>query len=158
MHVPGTSLSEFYGPGRGLTINRDGFRGVEDYIGHKPKDRFRVVCLGDSFTLGYGVDDRDTFPARLERIEPRVQAVNMGQGGYSVGQCCLWHRRTGASLEADALVFAFIADDIWRMGGERMANGYAKPQFAAVGVGKAGNCFDQVAISKFVSVAFELNG
>ena len=130
VNIPGKRLRDFYGPGRHITINADGFRGLEDYGGAKPADRFRVVCLGDSFTLGYGVDDADTFPAQLEALNPAVQSVNMGQGGYSVGQCYLWYQRDGTALQADCLVFAFVLDDIWRMTGGRMINGAAMPDFA----------------------------
>jgi len=128
-HIPGKHVEDIYGPGRSITINRDGFRGPVDYVGQKPQDRFRVVCLGDSFTLGYGVDDPATYPAQLERFNPGVQAVNMGQGAYSVGQCYLWFQRDGGRLEADALVAMFILDDIWRMTQGRMANGAAMPRF-----------------------------
>lgn len=129
INIPGKHISAFYGPGRDITINNDGLRGLEDYLGTKPADRFRIVCLGDSFTLGYGVGDGDTFPAQIERINPRVQAVNMGQGGYSIGQCYLWHKKVGNSLDADCLVVTLILDDIWRMAGTRTANGYGMPGF-----------------------------
>ena len=32
-------------------------------------------------------------------------------GGYSTCQCGVWYRRLHDSLEADLLVFSFIADD-----------------------------------------------
>lgn len=132
-HQPGKQIVDFYGPGRTITINRQGLRGHEVYSSKPPADRFRVICLGDSFTLGYGVDDRATYPAQLEAINPAVQAVNMGQGGYSIGQCYLWYQRDGGRLQANALVAAFILDDIWRMAGGRMANGAAMPEFELIG-------------------------
>ena len=128
-HIPGVQIKDFYGPGRNITINSDGFRGDEEYLGKKPPDRIRLVLLGDSFTLGYGVDDAQTYSAHLARLNPTVQAVNVGQGGYSIGQCYLWHRRVGKQLEPDSVVFAFILDDIWRMESGRLANGYAMPGF-----------------------------
>lgn len=129
VNIPGTHIPDFYGPGRPITINADGFRGLADYVGSKSPDRLRLICLGDSFTLGYGVGDRDAYPAQLESIHPESQVVNMGQGGYSIGQCYLWYLRDGEPLEGDAVVFAFILDDIWRMGEGRLANGAAAPGF-----------------------------
>ncbi|MDY7093138.1 MAG: SGNH/GDSL hydrolase family protein [Acidobacteriota bacterium] len=129
VHIPGKRIEDFYGPGAPITINDEGFRGDELYLTGKPPGRYRVVCLGDSFTLGYGVGDDDTYAAVLERLNPRVQAVNMGQGGYSVGQDYLWYQRRGDALDADLLLVAIIADDIWRMAGNRTANGYGKPVF-----------------------------
>ncbi|MBX3414559.1 MAG: hypothetical protein KF708_17865 [Pirellulales bacterium] len=128
-HIPGKTVSHLYGKGRSITINADGFRGREDYVGHKPSDRFRVVCLGDSMTMGYGVDDPDTYPAQLEQVNPRIQAVNMGQGGYSVGQDYLWFKREHARLEPDLLVASFIVDDFWRLVNMRTPNGAAVPHF-----------------------------
>ena len=129
VNIAGKRIENFYGPGRHITINNQGFRGLEDYLHSKPQERFRVICLGDSFTLGYGVDDNDTYSAQLVRINPTVQAVNMGQGGYSLGQSYLWYQRNGSRLSADCLVLALILDDIWRMTGGRMANGAAMPSF-----------------------------
>ncbi|MCB1056153.1 MAG: SGNH/GDSL hydrolase family protein [Acidobacteria bacterium] len=129
VHVPGKHIADFYGPGRDITITSEGFRGREEYLSGKPAGRYRIVALGDSFTLGYGVGDEETYEADLERLDPRLQVVNMGQGGYGVGQCYLWYRQHAEALDADLLVFALIADDIWRMAGNRTANGYGKPTF-----------------------------
>ncbi len=128
-HIQGTHIADFYGNGLGVTINDDGFRGLENYLPEKPPDRYRLVALGDSFTFGYGVGDGHSYAAVLEAINQRLQTVNMGQCGYSVGQCYLWYRQHAATLDADMLVFAVITDDIWRMAGKRTANGYGQPVF-----------------------------
>src|SRR5262245_31550996 len=62
---PSARITDLYGPGRTLTTNAQGFRGLEDTPPAIPPGRYRIVCLGDSFTLGYGVDDATTFPARI---------------------------------------------------------------------------------------------
>jgi hypothetical protein len=67
-NVPGLSLPDFYGSGRGLTINGQGFRGDRDYAPDPPLRR--LVCSGDSFAMGYGVGDGDTWCARLGEIVP----------------------------------------------------------------------------------------
>ncbi len=120
-------VADLYGPGRTLTTNAQGFRGLEDYSSAVPAGRYRIVCLGDSFTLGYGIDDADTYPAQLEALEPRIQAVNMGQGGYGIDQCYLWYLRDGTPLEVNLLVLAFIAPDFERMGEARFQGEYPKP-------------------------------
>ena len=132
VHIPGKQIANFYGPEQTITINRQGLRGKEEYEDDAPEDRMRVICLGDSFTLGYGVDDSETYPAQLETLNPRIQTLNMGQGGYSVGQCYLWYERDGGQLYGDVLVVALILDDVWRMTGGRMANGAAMPSFELV--------------------------
>ncbi|MEM9291267.1 MAG: SGNH/GDSL hydrolase family protein [Acidobacteriota bacterium] len=137
VHVPDRHLQDFYGPGADITINADGFRGLNPDLGPagtaNRAGRYRVVSLGDSFTLGYGVGDGETYPAWLERLNPGVETVNLGQGGYSVGQCALWYQRVAEQLDTDLLLYALIVDDIWRMGSTRTANGYGLPRFELVG-------------------------
>ncbi|MFP6907487.1 MAG: GDSL-type esterase/lipase family protein [Verrucomicrobiota bacterium] len=129
VHIPGKQLKDFYGPGKTMSINADGLRGREDYVGKKPAGKKRVLLLGDSFTLGYGVDDSQTFTAHLQQLHPGIQFVNMGQGGYSIGQCYQWFKREGMKLQPDAVVFSFIVDDFWRMASTRTGNGFATPDY-----------------------------
>ena len=128
-HIPGKKIPNFYGPGAQLTINNDGLRGLVDYTGNKVAGKSRIVCLGDSFTMGYGVSDERTFPARLEAINPKIQAVNMGQGAYSVGQCYLWYQRLNKQLDADLVVCSLILEDFRRLGLRIVNNKFETPQF-----------------------------
>lgn len=114
-HVPDTRLEGFYGPGRHLTINAQGIRGKRVYAPQPPEGRLRAICAGDAFTLGTGVDDDDTWCALLERLEPRLETVNLGQGGYGLDQAYLWVRRDGVAFDPDLLLFAFVRDDFGRM-------------------------------------------
>jgi hypothetical protein len=123
---PGVSVPNLYGPGKNLTINAEGFRGTEPVAVAIPPERVRVICSGDSFTLGYGESDEASWCARLAQIDPRLETVNMGQGGYGVDQAYLWYARDGARLEHDVLIFALIADDLERMRGAEF-QGYGKP-------------------------------
>ncbi|MCB9898523.1 MAG: SGNH/GDSL hydrolase family protein [Planctomycetes bacterium] len=125
-HEPGAHVADIYGPGRSITINSQGLRALEEYTSEVPAGRFRVVCLGDSFTMGFGVDDHDTFAAQLQALCPTIQAVNMGMGGYGLGQDMLWYERDGDALAADLLVFAFIDADFYRTELSEFV-GYPKP-------------------------------
>lgn len=115
VHVPGLHLVDAYGPGTPLTIDARGFRGTSEVTDRVPDGVVRVVCLGDSFTMGYGVGDADTWPARLERQAPGLQAVNMGQGGYGPDQEYLWYRRDARGIEHHALVLTLITNDFDRL-------------------------------------------
>ena len=57
INKPSTRIKNMYGEGAHLTINAQGFRSAEDFSACVPPGRVRIVCSGDSFTLGYGVDD-----------------------------------------------------------------------------------------------------
>ncbi len=50
-----------------LSCNSLGLRDIEHPI-KKEKNEFRILCLGDSFTEGYGVDFEDSWPRQLSRI------------------------------------------------------------------------------------------
>jgi lysophospholipase L1-like esterase len=131
VNIPGLHLPDFYGPSRSLTINRQGFRGTRNVAMTVPSSKLRIVCSGDSFTFGFGVGDEDTWCARLEARAPRFESVNMGQGGYGVGQAYLWYARDGV-FEHDVHVFAFIGGDFARLLADRF-QGYGKPRLIVEG-------------------------
>ena len=133
--VPDTRLENFYGPGRNLTINGQGVRATRTYTPDPPKGRRRALCAGDSFTLGPGVDDAATWCAQLEEIEPQLETVNLGQGGYGLDQTYLRVRRDGARFDFDILLFAFTRDDFARMEKDNF-NHYGKPLLRIGGDGQ----------------------
>ena len=130
---PQTRIEDFYGPGRTITINSSGVRGLKDLTGQKQNTVFRTICLGDSFTLGYGVDDRKTFPYLLQvHAGAGFETVNMGQGGYSAGQCYLWLKRLAPELKPDLVLCVLIVEDFRRLMIPRTANGFSTPTFAVL--------------------------
>jgi hypothetical protein len=112
---PSVTVPDMYGPGIGLTTNAQGFRAAHDVAREAPKDRLRIVCSGDSFTLGYGVADDRPWCARLAALDPRFETVNLGQGGYGLDQAYLWYVRSGHPLEHAVEIFALITGDFYRM-------------------------------------------
>jgi lysophospholipase L1-like esterase len=127
VHEPNVDLPNLYGPGVALRTNSRGFRGRREVSDRVGEARVRVVCSGDSFTLGYGVSDDEAWPAVLERLSPIFETVNMGQGGYGLDQAYLWYLRDGLGLEHDVHVVAFITDDFTRMMRTR-SSGVEKPR------------------------------
>jgi hypothetical protein len=123
-------IESLYGPGISFTTNARGFRGTENHTPEIPPGRFRVVCLGDSFTMGFGVDDAQSYPAQMQAACPRAQTVNMGEGGYGIDQAYLWYKREGVKLQTDVLLFAFIPHDFYRMARADFI-GYPKPVLRA---------------------------
>jgi len=75
-------VPDLYDPGLGLSTNSRRFRGRRETDDRIPAGKIRIVCSGDSYTLGYGVSDAHTYPQKLESLDPRLEVVNMGQGGY----------------------------------------------------------------------------
>jgi hypothetical protein len=119
-------ISDMYGPGIYLETNGQGFRNSQDFSQAVPQDKVRLICSGDSFTLGYGVDNEHTWCQLLVAVDPRLETVNMGQGGYGVDQAYLWYARDGTKLAQDIHIFAFITRDFLRMQEDEFY-GYRKP-------------------------------
>ena len=96
---------------------RSGFRGAEVAI-PKPPGRFRVVVIGDSVTLGWGVADDETFSARLERLlherfpHRDLDVVNLGVGGYDTRQEVTLLARNVSRLEPDLVLVGFYSNDV----------------------------------------------
>ena len=73
------------------TFNRFGLRDREDLTLDKPDGVLRVVCLGDSLTLGWGVRQQANWPVLVENElredrgagQPPIQVVNCGGSGSS---------------------------------------------------------------------------
>jgi hypothetical protein len=132
INIPEIKIKNFYGLGRHLTINSQGFRSRTNFALHVPRGRTRIICSGDSFTLGYGVDDEATWCELLHVLEPNFETINMGQGGYGIDQAYLWYKRDGTKLQHDVHLFAFIMHDFSRMEHTQFAQ-YSKPMFTLNG-------------------------
>ena len=64
-------------------LNSLGFRGGE--IGAKTPSRYRIVVMGDSFTFGNGVEERDRFSNLLQGfLGPKYEVVNVGRPGNNL--------------------------------------------------------------------------
>lgn len=75
----------------------------------------RVMTLGCSTTFGWGVDDAETYPARLEsRLNAgghAVEVINAGQPGYTSFQgLWLWDKAL-ATYKPDVVVWGYIVQD-----------------------------------------------
>ncbi len=72
----------------------------------------RVLLLGDSFAMGYGVERGQLFADRLE-AELRVDVVNAGTGGYEIVQQPRLLAELGPKLSPDLVVYAlYLGNDL----------------------------------------------
>jgi hypothetical protein len=124
---PNVYLPNMYGPGKYLRTNSQRFRNNAAFTPQVLPGKTRIVCSGDSFTLGFGVDNDHTWPQLLATRTPNLETVNMGQGGYGADQAYLWYKRDGMVLDHDIQIFALIAPDFYRMQ-HAAFRGYGKPK------------------------------
>lgn len=126
INLPNVSLPNFYGPGVNFQTNSQRFRNQEDFSVAVPKDKLRVICSGDSFTMGWGVSNEENWCHQLTVLDKRLQTINMGQGGYGIDQAYLWYQRDGVKFDHQVQIFAFINNDFPRMNSATFL-GYGKP-------------------------------
>ncbi len=108
----------FYGIPTKVTINSLGFRGGE--IGPKDEGRRRILLLGDSYTLGYGVSDGETIPdyleASMEKSGHSVEVINGGIDGTTIFQQRGLYEKYGDALEPDEVILLFCINDLQDIG------------------------------------------
>ena len=126
INEPNVDIRDLYGKGKHVKTNSQRFRNRHDFTIKPDADKMRIICSGDSFTFGFGVDNEHTWCQRLSEIDARLETVNMGQGGYGIDQAYLWYKRNSATVEHDVHLFAFITEDFRRMERDNLL-GYGKP-------------------------------
>jgi lysophospholipase L1-like esterase len=112
---------KIYGPRRVFLsdahINAQGFRGV-DFDAPAMKRDDRIACIGDSFVFGWGVEDGESFPVRLQELlnagpEPeRWQVLNCGMPGYNTWQELRLYERVVRQEDPEIVVVSWYLNDL----------------------------------------------
>ena len=68
--------SEYEWQGIPVKINSQGLRGPETTY-EKPSDTFRILNLGDSVVMGWGVREKDTYGRQLEQLLNKGGTANL---------------------------------------------------------------------------------
>ncbi len=117
-------------------VNNLGLRGRDIEPAKQPAS-YRILMLGDSFTMGYGVADDETFSVALERTlrakgltfkGKSAEVVNAGVGSYAPILEYLQLTRYLGRLDPDLVVLNFDMSDVeqetaYRSAARRGANG-----------------------------------
>ncbi len=78
---------------------------------------FRILCLGDSVTFGWGIPEKDTFVQRLETLlnrdetPERFQVINAGVGGHNTRQEAALYAAETQKYGADLVLLFFTIND-----------------------------------------------
>jgi len=98
--------------GVAYATNADGFRD-RAYPREKAPGTFRVVVLGDSIALGWGVALEDSFPKRLERrLGPGVEVLDLGVAGYNAYTEARLFADVGVGYRPDLVLVEFCINDL----------------------------------------------
>jgi lysophospholipase L1-like esterase len=103
-----------------VQTNSRGFRSPEFADAGEPS-AVRVAALGDSSTFGWGVQDFETYPRRLEAALQRelrgpddrrsVEVLNLGVPGYSTFQGKTLLERQALGWSPDVITWSYLAND-----------------------------------------------
>jgi lysophospholipase L1-like esterase len=100
-----------------VTTNRWGFRGPSFEMEKRAEVR-RVVCLGDSYTLGWAVDDADVYPRRLQEWcdvhaeSGRYEVLNLGQPDFNTVNEARLYDTFARKLQPEVVVLAYVLNDL----------------------------------------------
>jgi lysophospholipase L1-like esterase len=123
--VADPSLSFVHAPGRSallmgvqMDINSSGHRDRE-YVQPKPPGVFRIVMLGDSTTLGWGVPAEQTVAKILEEKlnrsgmsgNSRFEVINAGVGNYNTVQEVAHYLTVDRAFQPDLVILQYFIND-----------------------------------------------
>lgn len=98
-----------------IATNSHGFRDFE-YKMNKSQNQKRILILGDSFTLGWGVSFLKTFPKQLEkRLNKslnKFEVINAGVGNYNSSMEVELFKLYGIKFNPDLVVLMFYINDV----------------------------------------------
>ena len=117
------------------TMNNWGLRGPDIQQNRSP-DRYRILILGDSFTMGNGVGDEKTFCALLEKslnTDHKVEVLNGGVDSYTPILSYFQLTKDFASLKPDLVVLNLDISDLIQEAAYRKKANYG-PDGEIVGI------------------------
>lgn len=99
--------------GGDVRINSLGFR--TDEISRKSPMEKRILCLGDSVTFGYWVNQDEPWPQVLQKMYQNrginATVINAGVPGYSTFQSLEQWRLKGKNLQPDVVILGYCLND-----------------------------------------------
>jgi len=97
-------------------INNQGMRADRDYTYAKPAGVKRIISLGDSFTIGYEVDVKQTFSSilayELRAAGLNVEVLNAGVSGFSTAEEYQYLERELFKYDPDLILVSFYGNDL----------------------------------------------
>jgi hypothetical protein len=99
-----------------FTINSQGFRDKREFDYQKPPGVIRVLVLGDSFTIGFEVNQEETYAAVIERYlkqnDINAEVINAGMSGNSNAEELIFFEQEGWKYQPDIVVLGYYGNDL----------------------------------------------
>ena len=102
-----------------VDINSHGLRGPETTY-EKPPGTFRILNLGDSIVMGWGIREENTYGRRLEAMlneessgSQQVEVINAGVPGWNLENALAYLQAEGLKYEPDLILLGLtLTNDI----------------------------------------------
>lgn len=115
-------------------FNRDGVRD-RTHAKEKPEGTWRVVCLGDSVTVGPDARAQDAYPqilqTRLDALGPGVEVFNVSLWGWATRQERIAYQRIARAYHPDQVLLGICLNDF-----EEMQNNLSRPSPRLAGLNR----------------------
>jgi lysophospholipase L1-like esterase len=102
-----------------VDVNSHGLRSPETSY-EKPPATFRILNLGDSIVMGWGVREEDTYGRQLESVlneskggDLRIEVINAGVPGWNLENALAYLQSEGLRYQPDLILLGLtLANDI----------------------------------------------
>ncbi len=105
--------------GKELRTNELGFRDNKTVLLKKQPNEYRVIVLGDSFTVSAGVEFDSTYTALLEKTlnqhDNNIKVMSLAVGGYNIVQYEMVLNEVALSLQPDLLLVSVFPSNDFSM-------------------------------------------
>ena len=98
-------------------INSHGVRSSREIPYDKPDNTFRVVAFGDSFTMGYGANEDETYLHFLEQALKRktscdIEVINLAVSGHGTAEEIIALENEGVRYSPDLVLMQWHRTDL----------------------------------------------
>jgi len=90
--------------------NKQGLRMDYDLV--FPKQKQRILVLGDSFTFGPFLSNQDTYPSLLNEKYPQKEVINAGVAGYTITDETSLFLERAKYIEPDIVILQVLDNDL----------------------------------------------
>lgn len=128
--VAKTSLDRFLAPGAKPAIiidadlgwvrapgpqnNAAGMRDDNDYDPQPAAGILRIATFGDSFTYGSDVKLGENWTKQISAIDPQIEMLNYGIGGYGLDQGYLRYLKVGTAYHPHVVFIGYMTENLAR--------------------------------------------
>jgi len=111
-HKPSVDFVNKYG----IKISYNSLGFIGDEIGHKDKDTFRILGIGDSIIAGEYLPENERYINKVgtilaKKTKKDVEVVNAGVSGYNTWQELELFKNKGLSVEPDLIIVGLCLND-----------------------------------------------